>query len=510
MIPEDELRTIFNRMDADGSGSICLSELTDAMRLLGVKVSANSAKKVLAMIDDDGNGTVEWEEFRLFFSKVADPDEIKNMLSEQNRRFFEYRQLVESDPSFGKTFLIPPSKKAFKKLQGHTGDIEQIAFISDTELISGSIAGEIIVWDISKPGKNVKPERSWSTSSSAPKAIYSMAVSSNSTTCLTGYGSKEDNLQLWDIAKGVELSQLPGHTEPVYACCYSEDSTFALSGSKLGAMCFHDVATSACVSKWQGHLGVVHAQDFQGPSHDILCSASSDGTVKVFDIRKVSRSSEAEAGEAADSEIEIADAAASGPVLSACWRSSNEIVSCGDDFCAKVWDIRNFSAGPLISFFGCTSPVRSLACSEDKRFVVTGTHTGSVRIWAADEVSVIQDQLGQMQRAVKDLGKQQEHLLELMDAGQLDDPGELRDLTRTLDDTKEQMTLFEQLLSQRLTMGCIQAKVSLDGSSAAVASLAWRKTGDGQALVASGSQDTHIRLYEVETAELLKLESWER
>ena len=58
---EGELRRVFDQFDSDKSGAIDVKELQDAMRMLGVKCSANSAKRVLAAIDKDGNGTVEWE-----------------------------------------------------------------------------------------------------------------------------------------------------------------------------------------------------------------------------------------------------------------------------------------------------------------------------------------------------------------------------------------------------------------------------------------------------------------
>merc|ERR550514_167647 len=72
-LDENRLKDIFRQIDVDGSGSIDVDELMDAMLLFGVKATKNSAKKVLAAIDTDGNGTVELDEFLTFFSKLKGP-----------------------------------------------------------------------------------------------------------------------------------------------------------------------------------------------------------------------------------------------------------------------------------------------------------------------------------------------------------------------------------------------------------------------------------------------------
>ena len=41
------------------------------MRLVGVKCTANSAKKVLKVIDTDGSGEIELDEFLVFFKKAT-------------------------------------------------------------------------------------------------------------------------------------------------------------------------------------------------------------------------------------------------------------------------------------------------------------------------------------------------------------------------------------------------------------------------------------------------------
>merc|ERR550514_1046122 len=135
-LDENRLKDIFRQIDTDGSGSIDVDELMDAMLLFGVKATKNSAKKVLAAIDTDGNGTVELDEFLVFFSKLKNPDEIKNLLAATNGKYLDYKQLVENDSNFGKTFYIPTGVNPGIAFEGHADEITAVQYISRTKFIT--------------------------------------------------------------------------------------------------------------------------------------------------------------------------------------------------------------------------------------------------------------------------------------------------------------------------------------------------------------------------------------
>merc|ERR1711959_729576 len=59
----DEIREAFSLFDADASGMIDVRELKAAMRALGFEVKNEELKKMVADIDGDGNGTIEFGEF---------------------------------------------------------------------------------------------------------------------------------------------------------------------------------------------------------------------------------------------------------------------------------------------------------------------------------------------------------------------------------------------------------------------------------------------------------------
>merc|ERR1712153_98674 len=59
----EEIREAFGLFDGDASGAIDVRELKAAMRALGFEVKNEELKKMVADVDGDGNGTIEFGEF---------------------------------------------------------------------------------------------------------------------------------------------------------------------------------------------------------------------------------------------------------------------------------------------------------------------------------------------------------------------------------------------------------------------------------------------------------------
>nr|QHQ96660.1 calmodulin-like protein 72 [Vitis amurensis] len=57
-----QLRSIFSRFDMDSDGSLTLLELAALLRSLGLKPSGDQIHSLLANIDSNGNGSVEFDE----------------------------------------------------------------------------------------------------------------------------------------------------------------------------------------------------------------------------------------------------------------------------------------------------------------------------------------------------------------------------------------------------------------------------------------------------------------
>ena len=69
-----ECERIFKRFDANGDGKISLSELGDALKVLG-STSQEEVQRKMVEIDKDGDGFISFEELLAFQS--ANPDLMK-------------------------------------------------------------------------------------------------------------------------------------------------------------------------------------------------------------------------------------------------------------------------------------------------------------------------------------------------------------------------------------------------------------------------------------------------
>jgi Ca2+-binding EF-hand superfamily protein len=71
--PFDEatLRKEFARMDTSGDGSLDTDELFEVFKRLGKEVKRGTIANLVRLADEDGNGTIEWDEFSKIFEVAA-------------------------------------------------------------------------------------------------------------------------------------------------------------------------------------------------------------------------------------------------------------------------------------------------------------------------------------------------------------------------------------------------------------------------------------------------------
>jgi hypothetical protein len=65
-----ELKTHFDSFDQDGNGHITVPELGQVMKSIGESASDAELKKLIAEVDKDSNGTIEFDEFVVFVEKL--------------------------------------------------------------------------------------------------------------------------------------------------------------------------------------------------------------------------------------------------------------------------------------------------------------------------------------------------------------------------------------------------------------------------------------------------------
>ena len=69
-----EFREVFNLVDIDGGGSISAEELGKLMEIVGIKATPEELADMIAEIDVDGNGDIDFDEFLLVMTKQVQGD----------------------------------------------------------------------------------------------------------------------------------------------------------------------------------------------------------------------------------------------------------------------------------------------------------------------------------------------------------------------------------------------------------------------------------------------------
>jgi Ca2+-binding EF-hand superfamily protein len=67
---EDELKAIFYQADTDLSGEIDREELSSALFTIGYRIKLEDYNDIFDEVDDDGSGSITFDEFKLFISKT--------------------------------------------------------------------------------------------------------------------------------------------------------------------------------------------------------------------------------------------------------------------------------------------------------------------------------------------------------------------------------------------------------------------------------------------------------
>lgn len=77
---EVQLKELFDKMDADGSGDLDLKEVKAALEDEEIRrnsmISKEKADELFANMDADGSGSIDWDEFKRFFSTKRRPSAV--------------------------------------------------------------------------------------------------------------------------------------------------------------------------------------------------------------------------------------------------------------------------------------------------------------------------------------------------------------------------------------------------------------------------------------------------
>jgi len=484
------MRDIFHKIDLDKNGTLDIGELEAASRELGIKCSKNSMRKIFKMIDVDGSGAIDFDEFFVFFGQISDPEKMKSLLSSANQAFYDYRQRVEDDPNFAKDFPFPRSTNPTQRYEFNESNVESVLWAPNDQVCAVTADGLLLLWDSSERGKRLAPKTKTffgQTGVYCAEGIFG----GGSEKLLVGFGKKQDNLWLWDMATSTPLSKVSADEASIYSCAVH--GTTAVSGSQIGNLSFVDLNRSDVVSKYEVHEGVIYSCAFNERGNT-LCTASKDGNCHLIDPRQ---------SYPGCLTATLEDASAGYSCNKALFVNDNELLIAGEDFCIKRWDIRNCSAPPVACYLGHTTHVKALALSEDRTLFASGAFDGSVRVWFVDADGLKARSAGApapIEKSLAELREEYERVADLVREGEAD-PREAQAIQAHIKKYEGEGVAEDDAPGFKRGSHSL-ARLDLAGHRMACQTLAW-KTGAASSMVLSGSQDESASYYEVDSRALL-------
>jgi len=162
------------------------------------------------------------------------------------------------------------------KLEGHTGDINSVAFSPDGNLVvTASAEGTARVWEAAT-GKTLGELRGHSNS------VNSASFSPDGKFIVTA--SDDATVRLWDATRFAFVRNIGGtYPRAVSSAEYSPDGRFIVAASAEAAwLC--DPVRGELVRKLEGHTGEVNSASFS-PDSSLIVTASADNTARVWNVQ---------------------------------------------------------------------------------------------------------------------------------------------------------------------------------------------------------------------------------
>ena len=237
------------------------------------------------------------------------------------------------------------------------GGITSVAFSPDgLALASSDTNGEIQIWDAVN-GQQLficQGHNSWIWNVAfAPKAPI-----------LASCG-QDHTVKLWNTNNGECFRTLNGHTNIVTAIAFSPDGQLIASSSTDRTVKIWNLITGESIQTLEGHNACVWSVDFH-PQGQLLATAAEDNTIKLWNLETGS------CVQTLEGHQHWVKAIAFSP--------NGKILASGSfDSTVKIWDLETGEC--LKTLLGHNSVVTSLAFSPQGDRLVTGSYDRSVKIW---------------------------------------------------------------------------------------------------------------------------------
>ncbi|KAL2757593.1 hypothetical protein ACRALDRAFT_1060924 [Sodiomyces alcalophilus JCM 7366] len=284
-------------------------------------------------------------------------------------------------------------------LRGHTNKISGLSWFpgatrpernvspDSVNLASGGAEGAIHLWSL-------KQDTPLSTLSGHSARVC--RVEFHPSGRYLASASEDTTWRLWDVEKSSEILLQEGHSRGVYAVSFNTDGSLLASAGLDSIGRIWDMRSGRTVMILDEHIRPIHALDWGTDGHRVL-SGSADGWIKCWDVRKVQSTSSLGGHTSAVSDLRwfkglddpvdgtppgVDDKGAQQPK-----KSGSFFVSSGFDTKVKVFSADDWSLVHTLS--GHTGPVASVDVSGDGKWIVSGGHDRTVKLWGRNDMEGI-------------------------------------------------------------------------------------------------------------------------
>ncbi|CCC10343.1 hypothetical protein SMACR_02917 [Sordaria macrospora] len=292
-----------------------------------------------------------------------------------------------------------PTLEPKKTLRGHTNKVSGLCWMPGATL----------------PERNVSPDTVNLASGGAEGLVHLWSLNQDTPLrTLTGHSqrvcrvefhpsgrylasaSEDTSWRMWDVETGTELLLQEGHSRGVYAVSYNTDGSLLASAGLDSIGRIWDLRTGRTAmildGHQDGHIKPIYGLDWGSDGYRVL-TASADGWIKCWDVRKVERIGGIGAHTSAvadvrwfkglDDPLEGVAPGEDEKGMQIPKKSGTFMVSAGFDHKVNIFSADDWALVQSLS--GHTGPVSSVDVSGDGKWIVSGGHDRTVKLWGRND-----------------------------------------------------------------------------------------------------------------------------
>lgn len=294
-----------------------------------------------------------------------------------------------------------PTLEPKKTLRGHTNKISGLSWMPGSTLPEGNISPDTV--NLASGGAEGKVHL-WSLTQDTPISTLSghagrvCRVEFHPSGRYLASASEDTSWRLWDVetatatTSATELLLQEGHSRGVFAVSFNLDGSLLASAGLDSIARIWDLRSGRTVMILDGHLDghikPIYGLDWGSDGHRIL-TASQDGWIKCWDVRKVQKTGGIGAHTSAVSDVRwfkgLDDPLDGTPPgqdekgMQMPKKTSTFLVSAGFDHKVNIFSADDWALVQSLS--GHTGPVASVDISRDGKWIVSGGHDRTIKLW---------------------------------------------------------------------------------------------------------------------------------